>query len=59
MSFLNILMYINCMKISYVLSYVLSYVFIMNQMRQVWVNTMEGPSAPYVRGMSTNVQPQR
>ena len=27
---------------------------IMNQMRWVQVNTMEGPSAPYIRGMPTN-----
>ena len=27
---------------------------IMNQMRWVQVNTMEGPSAPYVGGMSTS-----
>ena len=26
----------------------------MNQMRQVQVNTKEGPSAPYIRGMLTN-----
>ena len=36
-----------------------SFPSIMNWMRWVWVNTMEGPSAPYVGGMLTNVQPQR
>ena len=35
------------------------YMCIMNWMRQVWVNTMEGPSAPYIGGMSTNVWPWR